>query len=115
MDPEGDVLDLVASHFSDRFPLENWMIYDHPKKEDGGAPLRKDLVRGGRSRRENHFRIKGIRGGSRIFRSLEMHFLRPLPLRHWKNAKLQNQLAPLKYRAYMTEYKNNKGLHFCKK
>ena len=38
MDPEGDVLDLVASHFSDRFPLENWMIYDHRRRKTAVHP-----------------------------------------------------------------------------
>lgn len=31
--PKNNVLPFMISHFADRFPLENWLIYDHTRKE----------------------------------------------------------------------------------
>ena len=41
VDPEADVLTLMAPHFADRFPMENWMIYDRRRKKAVVHPKRK--------------------------------------------------------------------------
>lgn len=106
MDPEGDVLDLVAPHFADRFPLENWMIYDRRRKKTAVHPSGRAWYVVEEVEEEA---ITGLKesGAEAEFSDLWKCFFQTIAIEARKNPKLQNQLAPLKYRAYMTEYQKN--------
>ena len=114
MDPDGDVLTLIAPHFADRFPMENWMIYDHRRRKTAVHPSGKTwyVVEEVEEKTISELKESEVEAE---FSDLWKCFFETIAIEARKNAKLQNQLAPLKYRAYMTEYKNNEGLHFCKK
>lgn len=106
LDPEGDVLDLVAPHFADRFPLENWMIYDRRRKKTAVHPSGKTwyVVEEVQEKTISELKESEVEAE---FSDLWKCFFQTIAIEARKNPKLQNQLAPLKYRTYMTEYQKN--------
>lgn len=113
VDPEGDVLDLIAPHFADRLPLENWMIYDRRRRKTAVHPAGKAWYVVEEVGEEA---ISGIEesGAEAEFSDLWKCFFQTIAIEARKNPKLQNQLAPLKYRDCMTEYQKNKVCTFVK-
>lgn len=101
--PKNDVMTFIMPHFSDRFPLENFMIYDekrglfgvHPAKGQwclAAAPPQFD--EGELTESENEARY------SELFR----RFHRTIAIKERENRALQQQMAPLRYQEYMLEF-----------
>lgn len=111
--PENDILELLAPHFSDRFPNEDWMIYDenrkkvllHPKGKppfiQNNAVLQEDTRKQLAEKEE--------------YEELWRHFCRSVTIQERKNPGLQQQLLPLKFRGNMPEFcsHNKTSLSFC--
>lgn len=102
--PENDVLPLIVPHFADRFPEENFIIYDEGRKKcalhraGGGWAILEDA-----SIAEN---IKEQFGGKEDdYRTLWKAFTKSIAIEDRKNTKLQKQLLPLKFRDKMTEFR----------
>ena len=99
---ENYVLPLIGDHFADRFPLENFMIYDNGHN---------DCLIHGKSRPWFILRDTGPddRAGSRVSaRESEMQelwrgFCRTISIEARENRRLQQQFWPLKFRKWMTE------------
>ena len=106
IDPEGDVLDLVAPHFADRFPMENWMIYDCRRKKTAVHPSGRAWYVVEEVEEKTISELKESELETE-FSDLWKCFFQTIAIEARKKAKLQNQLTPLKYRAYMTEYQKN--------
>lgn len=101
--PKNNVLTFLMPHFADRFPTENFMIYDaernffaiHPANrqwyllqgEEADAPLELKL-----SEQE------------REYRALFRHFCHTITIEERKNRKLQQNMLPLRFREYMVEF-----------
>lgn len=100
--PENDILEMLSPHFADRFPNENWMIYDrnrekallHPR---GTAPfIRKNVVLQEETRNSV--------AENEEYEELWRHFCTSITIQERKNPHLQKQLLPLKYRYNMPEF-----------
>ncbi len=100
--PENDILEMLGPHFTDRFPNENWMIYDsgrqkvllHPR---GQAPyIQKNAV------------IDRNAGNEPVqkeeYEELWKRFCYSVTIQERKNPHLQQQFLPLKFRSNMTEF-----------
>ncbi len=102
--PENDVLPLIAPHFANRYPEENWMIYDEGRERFAihragkGWMILEDMkiteeVRDRLSMEEDDYR------------ALWKAFTKSIAIEARKSEKLQKQLLPLKFRDKMTEFK----------
>ena len=101
--PKNQVLTCIADHFADRFPLENWMIYDksheiflvHREKE------RWRLVWGGELNKEA---ASALSEGEKKYGRLWKGFFESVSIRERENPKLQQTHLPERYRREMTEF-----------
>ena len=95
------VLELLAPHFSDRFPNENWMIYDKKRQkvlahEQGG---------------ECTVYIQAVLNTQEMdpvqsdeYENLWKAFCSHITIPERKNSGLQRQFVPLKFRSNMPEF-----------
>lgn len=101
--PKNQVLTCIAEHFEDRFPLENWMIYDkthetfliHRKKE------RCRLVCGETLNKEA---VSRISKEEKRYEELWKGFFGAISIKERENPKLQQNRLPKRYRREMTEF-----------
>lgn len=102
--PKSQVLTCIADHFADRFPLENWMIYDkthkvflvHRKQEKWG------LVWG---ETPDADAVKHTSEGEKNYACLWKEFFESISIRERENPKCQMNHLPLRFRGDMTEFK----------
>lgn len=101
--PRSQVLTCIADHFADRFPLENWMIYDkthkvflvHKKRASWGLVWGETLDAGAAGR---------ISEPEKEYRKLWKGFFDSVAIEERKNAKLQKTHLPVRYRDGMPEF-----------
>lgn len=102
--PENDVLPLIAPHFANRYPEENWVIYDEKRdkfaihRAGKGWMILEDMkiaeeVRSQLSMEEDDYR------------AMWKAFTKSVAIEARKNESLQKQLLPLRFRDKMTEFK----------
>jgi probable DNA metabolism protein len=103
--PENEVLPLIAPHFANRYPEENWVIYDEKRdkfaihRAGKGWMILEDMkiaeeVRSQLSMEEDDYR------------AMWKAFTKSIAIEARKNEQLQKQLLPLKFRDKMTEFKD---------
>lgn len=102
INPENDILEMLAPHFADRFPRENWMIYDERRKKvllhprNGTCSIEKD--------REFLQEQDHILSEKEEYEELFKGFCRSVTIQERANPSLQRQLLPLKFRSNMPEF-----------
>lgn len=101
--PKADVLIRLAPHFADRFPMENFVIFDKRRERAAvhpancgwfvteGEPIMIEEAK--RSDREQYIQ------------SLFRHFVDTIAIDSRRNEKLRRNMLPLRFRPYMTEFK----------
>lgn len=104
--PQNHILPCVAEHFSDRLPLENWMIYDERHKEFAVHRSQYGwiLVKGEAGNPEVHDRLSD---SEKEFARLWRGFFEAVSIPERKNRKCQNNHLPLRYRGEMTEFQGD--------
>lgn len=104
INPENDVLSLIAPHFANRYPEEHWVLYDERRERFAihragkGWMILEDMriaeeVRSQLSMEEEDYR------------AMWKAFTKSISIEARKNEALQKQLLPLKFRGKMTEFK----------
>lgn len=100
--PKNDLLEIVAPHFEDRFPEENFIIYDTRRKKAAfhrvGTPF---VVRG--LSEEEFFQFFQISSDEIQFQIMWKLFFETIAVKERENQELQRNLMPYHYRTYMTE------------
>lgn len=101
--PKNDVLTLLAVHFSDRMPSENWMIYDENRKRAVLHPADEDwfIIRSGQN---GLHEISDWETDEEEYRSMWKSFCQTISIPQRKNYVCQRNHLPLRYRPYMTEF-----------
>lgn len=102
--PKAQILTCIGDHFSDRFPLENWMIYDkthkvfliHRKQE------RWALVWGEEPDAE---KTRLVSENEESYASLWQTFFTSISIKERENPVCQRNHLPIRYRHDMTEFK----------
>ncbi|MDD7738778.1 MAG: TIGR03915 family putative DNA repair protein [Fusicatenibacter sp.] len=103
IEPKSNVLTLIAPHFSDRLPSENWMIIDdkrnlavvHPADAEYYlTPLTKEEL----------LKVRQSEQEPDPFVDLWIGFFHAIAIDARKNPRCQRTLLPLWYRKNMTEY-----------
>lgn len=101
--PKNNVITFIMPHFADRFPLENFVIYDERRNIYALHPAGRDwyLVCGdeGEEPMEHQF-SEGEKKYSELFCS----FFHTIAIKERRNNTLQTNMLPLRYRKYMTEF-----------
>lgn len=101
--PKNRVLPILAPHFEDRLPLENWAIYDRTHQEFAIHPRDRSwvLVRGERLDEDIRSRLSA---DEQEFRQLWKGFCRSIMVEGRENPGLQTQNLPKRFQKYMTEF-----------
>lgn len=101
--PKSQVLTCIADHFTNRFPLENWMVYDqtHEVFLAHQAGKKWVLVQGEALNPEAAGRISGA---EEKFENLWRTFYSSISIDERRNPKLQRGHLPIRYRQHMTEF-----------
>lgn len=101
--PENDILPLIAPHFADRFPMENWIIYDEGREKAIVHRAQKGWVMLETAKAAGFLR-ETISDAEKEYSALWKAFVESIGIEARKNEKLQKQLLPLKFRDKMTEF-----------
>lgn len=101
--PKAQVLTCIADHFADRFPQENWMIYD--KTHTAAVLHRKGerwtLIWGARPERRA---VEHISEKEKEYEKLWKGFFDSIAIEGRKNPRLQKTHLPIRYREEMPEF-----------
>lgn len=105
--PKNNVLAVLAVHFADRFPMENFILYDERRElyavHPAGKPwfLMKEDNRGCEQTEENTGRLTSE---EIAYQDLFRRFCRAISIKERYNPGLQRNLLPLRFRPYMVEF-----------
>ncbi len=129
--PQNHVLPFLAEHFSDRFPMENFLIHDERRDMYAVHPAGKawflvagDLGRGADAGGAGSARVdiagesacgedtarENVAGGAALtaeeeyYQELFCCFCHKISIKERKNLNLQRNLLPLHFRKYMVEF-----------
>ena len=103
IDAEADILALIAPHFSDRLPLENWLIYDRRRRKaavhraGNGHILLEEIDEAFMDRLR-------VSAEDDHYDALWKSFHRVIGIESRTNRQLQMNMLPLKFRPFMNEY-----------
>lgn len=101
--PKSNVLTFILPHFADRFPLENFVIYDEIRGIYAMHPARGDwylVTENENMPQREHIISEGEKKYSELFE----HFFHTIAIKERNNYGLQRNMLPLRYREYMTEF-----------
>ena len=101
--PKNDVIAFIMPHFSDRLPIENFLIYDEKRNLFGIHPARRQwyLLRG----EEADGPLQPEYSEEEMkYQELFRQFCHTITIEERKNRKLQNSMLPLRFREYMVEF-----------
>ena len=101
--PKNRVLTCIADHFADRFPLENWMIYDKTFQEFLVHRMRSQwvLVSGECLNREEAEKVSKAEAE---FERLWQGFFQTIAIKERENPICQRTHLPIHFRQDMTEF-----------
>lgn len=103
--PKNNILTFLMPHFSDRFPIENFMIYDENRGMIGihaaGSEWYLMDIADSPEAAEN-FRLSE---GEMRYRELFKYFCKKIAIEARENPELQRNMLPLRFRGYMTEFR----------
>lgn len=122
--PKNDVLPLISSHFADRLPSENWVIWDENRgyasiHQAGKGWFLAELTK--KEERQLSAFAKGRASGRKVpqggyaerfglmnenYEELWKSFCASIAISQRKNPRCQRNHLPLRYRPYMTEFQN---------
>ncbi|MGC4017948.1 MAG: TIGR03915 family putative DNA repair protein [Muricomes sp.] len=101
--PKGQILTCIADHFTNRFPLEHWMVYDktHSVFLVHEAGKKWILIQGEKLDDEAAGRMSEAEGE---FERLWKGFCKSISIEERENLELQRNHLPLRFRQDMTEF-----------
>lgn len=100
--PDYGILPLIAPHFADRLPGENWVIYDEGRRDALIHPAGKSwyILRQVSMEPE----LAGKIDGKGRYEGLWKEFCQSIAVPERRNQRLQKQNLPKKYRDHLTEF-----------
>ncbi len=103
IEPKSQVLTCIGDHFANRFPLENWMIYDkthgqfllHEAKKAWVLVMDEEI---------DLEKLKQVSYAEHAFAQLWNGFFQSISIKERENYRLQRQNLPIRFRKNMTEF-----------
>lgn len=101
--PKCNAVTFLMPHFADRFPMENFMIYDAGRNFFGIHPAERQwyLLRGEETEEPPVFRVSEE---EKAYRELFRRFCRTITIKERGNLKLQKSMLPLRFQEFMVEF-----------
>lgn len=100
--PKNNIISFLMPHFADRFPLENFLIYDEKRKVAGVHEARKEWYM------IHDMNIEGdlviLSENEDKYKNLFTFFCQKIAITERKNPDLQRNNLPLRFREYMVEF-----------
>lgn len=103
--PKNHIITALMDHFSDRFPSENFAIFDENRKVYGIHPCRQQWFLAMGKELEERFNNASVSPEEEKYAELFRYFCKTIAIRERKNIPLQRNMLPLRFREYMTEFK----------
>lgn len=102
--PKNDLLPFLMVHFADRFPQENFAVYDEPRNLFGLHPAGRKwyMLRGDQTQQPLP---QTLSAEERQYRELFRTFCRTIAIKERENPKLQQNMLPLRFQEYMVEFR----------
>lgn len=101
--PHNNILPLLMPHFSDRFPLENFIIYDENRMLAGLHQSRHKWCLA-QTEGLNPMLTESRSGQEKYYGELFKLFCKTIAIKPRENLDLQRQMLPLRFRNNMTEF-----------
>lgn len=101
--PGCNVIPFLMPHFSDRLPLENFIIYDEGRNLYGVHPAGKEWYMVSDTEKSIESMLK-MSMKEEEYQDLFTMFCSTIAIKERKNLKLQQQMLPLRFREYMVEF-----------
>lgn len=102
--PKNNVLTFLMPHFAERFPLENFMIYDDVRGLLGLHPAGKPWYLVNDSEDPEKMEQFVWSDAEREYQELFRYFCHKIAIEERKNLNLQRNMLPLRFREYMMEF-----------
>lgn len=104
--PKNNIITFVTPHFADRLPLENFVIHDVNRHIFAMHEAEKDwyLVYDPEGMDKIEYTVSQ---NEERYSELFIHFFHTIAIKERKNPGLQLNMLPLRYREYMTEFRQN--------
>ena len=101
--PKCNIVSFLMPHFSDRLPLENFIIYDEKRDLYGVHPAGEEwyLVSGLEESVEDTLQMSEK---EQQYQELFTMFCHTIAIKERRNLKLQQQMLPLRFQEYMVEF-----------
>lgn len=103
--PKSQILTCIAEHFSDRFPLENWVIYDKTHKVFLVHKMRKKWMLVWGEELKMDFSAD-VSSDEEIYSGLWKEFFSSVSIRERENPVCQKNHLPVRFRKNMTEFED---------
>lgn len=101
--PDHNILTLIAPHFADRLPLENWMIIDEGRQIAAVHPANKAWFLVSTNSMDNSLLTAESEKEKRM-KDVWNTFVDSISIKERENLKLQRNMCPLRYREFMPEF-----------
>lgn len=101
--PKNNIITFLAPHFEDRFPLENFAIYDEKREIFVVHPAGKHFVIVTGEKMDDEI-FNHVSQDEALYQALFKAFCKSIAIKERRNLKLQTQMLPLRFRDYMTEF-----------
>lgn len=102
IEPKSAVLTMIMPHFADRFPQENFLIYDAGRGIYGIHPAGKEWFLADRDEMGEAWEEESEE--ERKMQELFRHFCHKISIDERENPALQRRMLPLRFRDFMTEF-----------
>lgn len=102
--PRNNILTFLLPHFAERFPMENFMIYDDVRGILGLHPAGKPWYLIQDSENPELAEQFQLSDKEREYQELFRYFCHKIAIEDRKNLNLQRNMLPLRYREYMVEF-----------
>ncbi len=100
--PKCNAITFIMTHFADRLPIENFVIYDEKRGIFGVHPAGKQwYLLSGEEVEEPRLNLSKE---EKQYQELFRHFCKTIAIKERRNLKLQRNMAPLRFREYMVEF-----------
>lgn len=105
IEPKNDITMLLATHFADRMPQENWIIYDCGRKKAAVHQAGHGWVMVWADSALWQERMSS-ETDENIFENLWRTFHNAIAIQERGNPRCQQNMLPLRFRPYMVEFRN---------
>lgn len=101
--PKCNILSFIAPHFTNRLPLENFVIHDDKRQLFVLHPAKQDWVMITGEHFNEEF-TERFSQNEKQYEELFTHFCHTIAIKERKNTALQRQMLPIRFREYMVEF-----------